>query len=86
VYVIVSWRAATRLRHLGIDDPAGHFRGQTVRVAGTVKRLTGGDIPDHRTLFTTDRGYRSETVPGGTAAESCVEVDSLDQLKLLHKP
>ena len=32
----------------GIDDPAAHFRGKLIRVSGTVKQLSGGNIPTLR--------------------------------------
>ena len=52
VYVLVSWEAATRLKRLGIENPAEHFRGKVVRVSGTVERLTGSSGPEYRIQVT----------------------------------
>lgn len=52
VYVHVSWESATRLKRLGIDDPAGHFRGKVVRVSGTVERLEGESGAEYRIQVT----------------------------------
>jgi hypothetical protein len=38
VYVLVSGQTVARLRQLGIEEPAEHFRGKVVRVSGTVER------------------------------------------------
>jgi hypothetical protein len=53
VHVLVSWEAATRLKRLGIENPADHFRGKVVRVSGTVERLTGSPGPEYRIQVTT---------------------------------
>jgi hypothetical protein len=34
--VVVTAAGAARLKEAGIDNPAAHFKGKTVRVAGTV--------------------------------------------------
>ena len=52
VYLLVSWEAATRLKRLGIENPAEHFRGKVVRVSGTVERLTGRTGPEYRIQVT----------------------------------
>src|SRR5262249_14974753 len=38
VYVLVSGQTVARLRQLGIEEPAEHFRGKVVRVSGPVER------------------------------------------------
>jgi hypothetical protein len=86
VYVIVNWTVATRLRQFGIDDPAGHFRDRLIRVSGTVKELAGGNIPGERSLYTTDGGFKSETITSGKEPEYYLVVESLDQIKLVRKP
>ena len=86
VYVIVHWTVATRLRQLGIDDPAAHFRDKLIRVTGAVTQLAGMNVPGERTLYTTDGGYKSETITGGRDPEYYVVVKSLDQIKLVRKP
>jgi len=48
VYVLVSWETATRLKRLGIEDPAEHFRGKLLRVSGTVERLSGSSGTAYR--------------------------------------
>jgi hypothetical protein len=48
VYLLVSWETATRLKRLGIENPAEHFRGKIVRVSGTVERLTGSAGTEYR--------------------------------------
>lgn len=82
VYVILSWKVATRLKHLGIDDPASHFRGKMLRVSGSVVRLSGGDVRARRVLSASGS---SETVLGGTVPEYVLFVESLDQLKVVRK-
>jgi hypothetical protein len=52
VYLLVSWETATRLKQLGIENPAEHFRGKVVRVSGTVERLTGSTGPEYRIQVT----------------------------------
>jgi hypothetical protein len=52
VYVLVSWEVATRLKRLGIENPAQHFQGKVVRVSGTVERLTGSTGPEYRIQVT----------------------------------
>ena len=41
VSVIVSRQTLTRLKQLGIENPAEHFRGKVLRVSGHVERLPG---------------------------------------------
>jgi hypothetical protein len=53
VSVLVSWEVATRLKRLGIENPAKHFRGKIVRVSGIVERLTGSAGPEYRIQVTT---------------------------------
>ena len=52
VYVVVSWETATRLKRLGIENPAEHFRGKVVRVSGTVERLAGSSGAEYRIQVT----------------------------------
>jgi hypothetical protein len=53
VYLLVSWETATRLKRLGIENPAEHLRGKVVRVSGTVERLAGRSGPECRIQVTT---------------------------------
>lgn len=39
--LVVSAAGAARFREAGIDDPAAHFQGKTVRVRGTVVMKEG---------------------------------------------
>ncbi len=48
IHVDVSWEAATRLKRLGIEDLAEHFRGKVVRVRGPVEPLTRRPGPAYR--------------------------------------
>jgi hypothetical protein len=48
VHAEVSWEVATRLKRLGVEDPAEHFRGKVVRVRGRVERLPGRSGPAYR--------------------------------------
>ena len=75
VSVVVSWEVATRLKRLGIEDPAEHFRGKVVRVSGTVERFEGGFGP----IYLTDRLVE----PG---PEYRIQVTGLDQLEVIRKP
>jgi hypothetical protein len=52
VSVLVSWQVATRLKRLGIENPAKHFRGKIVRVSGVVERLMGSTGPEYRIQVT----------------------------------
>jgi hypothetical protein len=47
VYVLVSWETATRLKQLGIEDPAEHFRGKTVRVSGALERHMRSSVSEY---------------------------------------
>jgi hypothetical protein len=48
VMVLVSGETTARLKRLGIDNPAGHFRGRILRVAGTVERFQTRAGPEYR--------------------------------------
>jgi len=48
VLVLVSGEVAARLKQLGVEDPAGHFRGKVLRVSGTVVRSQRRDGPEYR--------------------------------------
>jgi hypothetical protein len=48
VHIDVTWEVATRLKRLGVEDPAEHFRDKVVRVRGTVERLTRRPGPAYR--------------------------------------
>jgi hypothetical protein len=39
--VVVTRKGAASLKAAGIDDPAGHFHGKTIRAAGTVREVDG---------------------------------------------
>jgi hypothetical protein len=54
VSVLVSWEVATRLKRLGIENPAKHFQGKVVRVSGVVERLTGSTGPEYRIQVTSE--------------------------------
>jgi hypothetical protein len=47
-HVIVSRETIDRLKQLGIEDPAKHFRGKVLRVSGTVERLSVSPVPEYR--------------------------------------
>jgi hypothetical protein len=34
--VVINEEGAARFKKAGIDEPAGHFKGKTIRVTGTV--------------------------------------------------
>lgn len=38
---VISKAGAASLKAAGIADPAGHFRGKTIRATGTVKEVEG---------------------------------------------
>jgi len=44
-WVVVSRETATRLLHLGVEDPAKHFRGKQMRVSGTIERFSPTEEP-----------------------------------------
>ena len=48
VMVLVSGETTARLKRLGIEDPAGHFRGKVLRVSGTVERFQTRAGPKYR--------------------------------------
>jgi WD40 repeat protein len=48
IHLDVSGEVATRLKRLGVEDPAEHFRGKVVRVRGTLERLTRRPGPASR--------------------------------------
>ena len=48
VMVLVSGDTAARLKRLGIDNLAEHFRGKVLRVSGTVQRLRTRAGPEYR--------------------------------------
>ena len=37
--VVITKKGAASLKEAGIDDPAGHFKGKTIRATGTVKKV-----------------------------------------------
>jgi hypothetical protein len=37
--VVITKAGAAKLKEAGIDDPAEHFRGKTIRATGTVKEV-----------------------------------------------
>jgi DNA/RNA endonuclease YhcR with UshA esterase domain len=39
--VVITKKGAASLKKAGIDDPAGHFKGKTIRATGTVKEVEG---------------------------------------------
>src|SRR5262245_54144453 len=39
--VVITKKGAASLKEAGIDDPAGHFKGKTIRATGTVKEVDG---------------------------------------------
>jgi DNA/RNA endonuclease YhcR with UshA esterase domain len=41
--VVITRKGAAGLKEKGIDDPAAHFKGKTIRAKGTVKEVQ--DIP-----------------------------------------
>jgi hypothetical protein len=50
VLVLVSGEVTARLKQLGVEEPAGHFRGKVLRVSGTVVRGQRRDGPEYRIL------------------------------------
>lgn len=48
VSVIVSGKVANRLRQLGIEELAQHFRGKLLRVTGTITRTEHRAGPEYR--------------------------------------
>jgi hypothetical protein len=45
--VLVSGEVTARLRQLGVEEPAAHFRGKVLRVSGTVVRGQRRDGPEY---------------------------------------
>jgi DNA/RNA endonuclease YhcR with UshA esterase domain len=39
--VVITKAGAAKLKEAGIDDPADHFKGKTIRATGTVKEVDG---------------------------------------------
>src|SRR5258707_634916 len=39
--VVITKKGAASLKEAGIDDPAAHFKGKTIRATGTVKEVDG---------------------------------------------
>jgi DNA/RNA endonuclease YhcR with UshA esterase domain len=39
--VVITKTGAASLKDAGVTDPAGHFKGKTIRAAGTVKEVDG---------------------------------------------
>jgi DNA/RNA endonuclease YhcR with UshA esterase domain len=39
--VVITRAGAARFKKAGVGDPAGHFKGKTVRASGTVKDVKG---------------------------------------------
>jgi hypothetical protein len=37
--VVITRKGAAGFKEAGIDDPAGHFKGKTIRATGTVKEV-----------------------------------------------
>ena len=50
VLVLVSGEGTARLRQLGVEEPAAHFRGKVLRVSGTVVRGQRRDGPEYSIL------------------------------------
>ena len=39
--IVITKTGAAKLKEAGIDDPADHFKGKTIRATGTVKEVDG---------------------------------------------
>jgi hypothetical protein len=37
--VVITRKGAAKFKEAGIEDPAGHFKGKTIRATGTVKEV-----------------------------------------------